>query len=536
MQNSAEEIWKQLLSNPGDRRSELLAEVERLVLTSDAPAAVSFGTSGWRGELGTEFTVRNVQVVAEAIVKMYREADGALLKALGVKDFADFARRGVLIGHDNRFMGPRFAAVVAGVFRRAGVRTVYAGEASTPEYSAGVETLGMACAVNLTPSHNPANYSGFKFNPADGGPAGPEITSVVTDLANGLMPSHRYVDDGPYVGETVDLRGVYARFLETKKTVDLKLVREFAASGEAAIVVDYVHGSTRGRPRAVLGPDAKLTELRTDDDVLFGGIAPEPSEANMAGVVAELAKRTEKFKIGVIFDPDGDRVRLTDGTRQITMNHFGAMVLHYLHVVRGIDGVLAKSVATSDFGNAIADKLGIEIRETPVGFKNFRPWLLPDANPKAIAAFEESDGLSGYNNTLEKDAQFGLLMALEIVAKLRKNLGEYLDELQAEFGAFYPERSGFAVDKSLVGAPLKAKVKAIGDSLSEGDSVPVGNGAKKIATIITLDGVKVVFDDKSWLLVRPSGTEPKVRIYAECRVESEKDAMFAAAKALFDRA
>ncbi len=536
MQQTAETLWKELLAGPGERRQELLDAVERLVLTSTVPATVSFGTSGWRGELGTEFTLRNVQVVAEAIVQLYREADRELLRALGVKDFADFAERGLLLGHDNRFMGPRFAAVVAGVFRRHGVRVVYAGEASTPEYSAGIETMKMACAINLTPSHNPANYSGFKFNPADGGPAGPEITNRITELANARMPWHQYVEDGPYEGETVDLKKVYAKFIETKKTIDIDLVRKFAASGDVAIVVDYVHGSTRGRPRAVLGPDARLTELRTETDVLFGGIAPEPSEANMAGVVAELAKRTEKFKVGVIFDPDGDRIRLTDGSRQITMNHFGAMVFHYFYTRRGFRGVLAKSVATSDFGNAIADKLGVKICETSVGFKNFRPWLLPGADPMAVAAFEESDGISGWNNTLEKDAQFGLLCALEIVARTGKNLGEYLDELQAEFGAFYPERSGFAVDKSLVGAPLKAKVKAIGEKLAVGQAVPVGAGSKKIAKIITLDGVKVVFEDKSWLLVRPSGTEPKVRIYAECRVESEKDAMFAAAKALFDNA
>lgn len=534
MNQSAEQLWKELLSHPGDRQDDLLSAVEKLVLTSQEPAVVSFGTSGWRGELGREFTLRNIQVVAEAIVQMYREADSELLSALGVGSFEEFASRGLLLGHDNRFMAPRFAQVVAGVFVRHGVRVLYAGEASTPEYSAGIEMLNAACAINLTPSHNPANYSGIKFNPSDGGPAGPEVTDVITDLANARMADHRYSDDGVVEWEQVDLLRFYTDFLEKKGTLDLPLIRNFAAAGDVVIVVDHVHGSTRGRPRAVLGERANLISLRTEDNVLFGGVAPEPSARNMAGTMETLASRNEKFRIGVIFDPDGDRIRFADETIQIPMDQFGAMGLHYLYHHRGLRGVLAKSVATSNFGNAIADKLGIEIAETSVGFKNFRPLLCSGADPMAIVAYEESDGISGYNNTLEKDAQFGLLLAIEMVARLKISLGEYLKQLQEEYGYFYSERYGIDVDRSLVGAPLANKVAALGDRLQVGELVEIGSSFKKIAKLLTLDGVKVIFEDQSWLLVRPSGTEPKVRIYVECRIESEREAMFAAAQRLFE--
>jgi phosphomannomutase len=151
----------------------------------------------------------------------------------------------------------------------------------------------------------------------------------------------------------------------------------------------------------------------------------------------------------------------------------------------------------------------------------------------ALIAFEESDGISGYNNTIEKDAQFGLLLALEIMATTGKSLGEYLQDLQAEYGYFYPERSGFAVDKSLVGAPLSKKVMSIADRVAVGSQLEVGSTSKTVSEIVTLDGVKVIFEDESWLLIRPSGTEPKVRIYAECRIEAEKEDMFKAAQALF---
>ncbi|HQB65265.1 MAG TPA: phosphomannomutase, partial [Fibrobacteraceae bacterium] len=219
--------------------------------------------------------------------------------------------------------------------------------------------------------------------------------------------------------------------------------------------------------------------------------------------------------------------------REIDMNSFGAIAFHYMITWRKEQGVVAKSVATSNFVNIIAEKLGVPVMETPVGFKNFRPWLARNARPKALIAFEESDGISGLNNTLEKDAQFGLLLALEIMAVTGKNLGEYLDALYAEYGRFYPTRSGFEVDKSLVGDPLIAKVNAVAERAQPKMKVLVGSEEKEVKQLLTLDGVKIIFTDDSWMLIRPSGTEPKVRIYTECRKPEEKDALFEAAKALF---
>ena len=150
-----------------------------------------------------------------------------------------------------------------------------------------------------------------------------------------------------------------------------------------------------------------------------------------------------------------------------------------------------------------------------------------------MIAFEESDGISGLNNTLEKDAQFGLLLALEIIAVTGKNLGEYLDALYAEYGHFYPTRSAFEVDKSLVGAPLIAKVNAVAERAQPKMKILVGTKEKEVKQLLTLDGVKIIFTDDSWMLIRPSGTEPKVRIYTECRDLEEKEALFDAAKSLF---
>jgi phosphomannomutase len=229
-------------------------------------------------------------------------------------------------------------------------------------------------------------------------------------------------------------------------------------------------------------------------------------------------------------DPDGDRIRFSDGSVQIPMNYFGAMALHFLHLHKKINGVVAKSVGTSNFVNAIAGKLGIPVRETSVGFKNFRPYLLTASDERAIVAFEESDGISGYNHTLEKDAIFGLLLALEMMAVTGNNLGAYLRGIMDEFGYFYPDRSGISVDRSLVGEPLVQKLSAISRNYPAGSSLSIGGHARKVTEVITVDGTKLVFDDGSWLMIRPSGTEPKVRFYIEARTEEGKKAVFETAE------
>lgn len=530
------QIWKKIQSpdfNP-ETDAGLVEQVKTAAIESMESAKVNFGTSGWRGEIGSEFTLRNLQVVGAAIVRLYREADSKLYESLGIADFEELKTKGLVIGHDNRLLGEEFCKSVASEFVKAGVKKIYyGGEMATPEFSAAVEMLSAACSINMTPSHNPSHYNGIKFNPADGGPAGSEITDVITRNANEMMTTHVYekVTDIPW--EKIDPVKIYKDFLIKQGTIKFSRIQKMIDEGRLTLVCDYVNGSTRGRPAALLGNPDCLVNLRTEDDPLFGGVAPEPSSKNLEGVRRVLDASKTWYRLGCIFDPDGDRIRFYDGTCEIDMNSFGAIAFHYMVTWRKERGVVAKSVATSNFVNIIAEKLGCEVKETPVGFKNFRPYLARNAKERALIAFEESDGISGLNNTLEKDAQFGLLIALEMMAVTGKNLGEYLEALYSEYGRFYPTRSGFEVDKSLVGEKLVAKVNAIADCAKPGMKVAVGTQEKEVKQLLTLDGVKIIFADDSWMLIRPSGTEPKVRIYTECREPSEKDAMFEAAKSLF---
>ncbi|PIP69504.1 MAG: phosphomannomutase [Nitrospirae bacterium CG_4_10_14_3_um_filter_44_29] len=544
----ASSCWKEILSDVSKNRG-LLSVIEKFARENTAPAKIVFGTSGWRGEIGTDFTFNNLRIVTAAIIEMLKSSDESVMQAIGVSGFEGVKSRGVIVGHDNRFLGPDFAMEVIGILQREGIKTWYAGEASTPEFSAGIEMSGAACAINLTPSHNPANYAGLKFNPSDGGAAGTLITTKIEEIADRMMresnpplPPFSKGGRGGGLVEKIDLTSLYIKYILERKTLDIEKIRSFIDNEDCIFCVDNVHGATRGRLQRILENSegglriselearGKIKFLRTEDDFLFGGVAPEPSEKNMQGVERVLRESNARFRMGVIIDPDGDRIRHADANMQIPMNYFGAMAFHFLSVHKGIKGIGVKSVGTSNLLNAIAEKLGIPVRETKVGFKNFRPYMLRSSKERAVVAFEESDGMTGYNHTLEKDALFGLLLAIEMMAVTGKNLSGYLKDIMDEFGHYYPDRSGIPVDRSLAGEPLVKKLSVIGEHYKVGAALNIGGNKRTISDVIIVDGTKLVFDDGSWLMIRPSGTEPKVRFYIEARTEEEKKAVFEAAE------
>jgi len=288
------------------------------------------------------------------------------------------------------------------------------------------------------------------------------------------------------------------------------------------VVADSVHGSSRIHLKELFGPAAsRLIHLRSNPDVTFGGVAPEPSSANMRQVTETLKERSEPLKLGLIIDPDADRIRFTDGCREIDMNFFGAMAFHFLHQEKGLAGIAAKNVGTSNFVNRIAAGLGEEVVETRVGFKEFKPYL-----DRALVFYEESDGISTIGHTPEKDAYIGLLLALEMTMTKGCNLSDYLAELEKEYGAFFPGRG--SVETGAYGDELRKTLEKLKDNRA-GDTINVAGAPRRIRELITVDGYKIVFDDESWLMIRPSGTEPKVRFYVEGRSEADREDLMAAA-------
>ncbi|HAR62728.1 MAG TPA: phosphomannomutase [Candidatus Margulisbacteria bacterium] len=514
------------------RIDEVFTLIKKQAETNSMPAKLTFGTSGWRSIIGEDYTVSNVERVTQAVVDMMKTDE--FLKEIGVTSFEDVQSMGGLLGFDSRFMGHEFATVAAQVLAGNGIKIYYAGMATTPELSAAVVELKCAFSINLTPSHNPFQWAGYKFNPSDGGPAGPNLTEIIEQKYSLILETAKVIGDKHFAWQQVDTIDLYKQFLLKRNSVVIldDLVKKINNS-DIFLAFDNVNGATRGRLERLLnGVDPrKISYLRTNTDYLFGGVKPEPSSGNMQLVMNELKLHSNKFKIGAIMDPDGDRVRVTDGVEEIEMNFFGAMVLYYLHKVKGLQGILAKSVATSNFANAVADRFGLEIRETAVGFKEFRPYLKEDAREKAIVAFEESDGITMQNHTLEKDALIGALLAIMMVIDIGKSLSEIRKEVQDFAGTYYPGRGGKEVDRSLSGLPLQEKLRLL-NKYKPGKTVLVDSKEKTIKKDLTLDGYKFVFEDNSWLLIRPSGTEPKVRFYVEGRSEAEMEKLFHTAEHL----
>ena len=501
---------------------------------------VTFGTSGWRGLLGKDIFVRSVAVVTRAIIELYAglEKDNANAVHLGVGSFQEAQRRGCVLGFDNRFGGEILAAAAAETLLAAGFVVHYAGESTTGALSAAVLELSAAFSINLTPSHNPLEYGGYKYNAADAGPAAAVLTERITANARRLMDEGGNLDSGEYTGKMPDspnLRPFDAlacwqnlvRRNQGRHGLDLdRIMAAFHDRRDIVVAVDSVHGASRLHIRRLFagsGSD-RLVTLRDTADVTFGGIAPEPSTANMQSVVETVGSRPEKLRLGAIIDPDGDRIRFTDGVKEISMNQFGAMAYHFLHQSRGKRGMVAKTVATSNLANCLAAAFGEELFEPKVGFKEFKPVI-----GRALVFFEESDGISVIGHTPEKDAYIGLLLALDMVMTTGRNLGEYLQEIEDAYGAYYPDRDGVAV--RLKGRELLEVLSRL-DKYGPGAKVAVGGQEKTIVEVITLDGRKMILDDGSWLMIRPSGTEPKIRFYVESRTAAGTVHLVATARAM----
>ena len=512
-----------------DSLDRLYDQVEDEILNNMGTpiGTVKFGTSGWRGILGKDLFCKSVAQVSLAIVEMYKnlQTDNSLTHVLGVASLQEAQTRGCVIGFDNRFGGEILARIVVEVLDREGFRVFYAGESTTGVLSASVLQLGAAFSINLTPSHNPLEYGGLKYNAADGGPAAQEATEYITEKSNEIITLGRLPDffeevSLPLEGmsgrvECIDSYTLWQKHVEENAgshgLIFSDIISGFIHNKDIKIVIDSVHGASRLHIRRMLNNTSspRFLHLRDEADVTFGGIGPEPSSENMRGVVSALKQSSEKYKIGAIIDPDGDRIRFTDGEMEISMNQFGAMAYHFLHQRKNKKGMVAKTVATSNLANSLALQLEEEVFEPRVGFKEFKPVI-----GRALVCFEESDGISIIGHTPEKDAYIGLLLAIDMILTTGKNLSDYLYEIETKFGYYYPDRDGITV--TLQGKDLMSALAGL-EKYGEGSKLTIGDEEKTITQVIAIDGRKMILDDGSWLMIRPSGTEPKVRFYVESR-------------------
>jgi phosphoglucomutase len=446
---------------------------------------IHFGTSGWRAVMADEFTFAAVGRVTDAICSEFRDAS---------------ARRPVLVAHDTRFLGEEFAHECAQSLAGKGFEALLcAGPTPTPAVSHAIRSQNCVCGINFTASHNPPEYNGMKLSTADGAPALPAVTRKIEER----------LASGPSVGKSgataqvrnFDPRSPYLTDLQSKIRFDV--IKK--AGGRYAY--DPLWGTGRGYLDHLLRQHGLTVETIHDwRDVLFGGRSPEPEASHLEGLREVVLQK--KCVMGLATDGDGDRFGIIDANGKfITPNQLIAILFDYLAESRGWQGGVARSVATSHLVDRVAQMRGRDVHETPVGFKFIGELINED---KIILGGEESAGLSIKGHYPEKDGILACLLAAEAVAARGASLTDQLESLFGRIGRLESGRIGVHLTPELM-PTLKEKLKQEPTVLAD----------RKIKKINRIDGLKFIFQDDSWLLVRPSGTEPLVRIYAES--ESAED-------------
>ncbi|HXR40728.1 MAG TPA: phosphoglucomutase/phosphomannomutase family protein [Terracidiphilus sp.] len=463
--------------------------------------AIKFGTSGWRAIVADEFTVANIRLAVAGI-------------AAYVKTQPEPHR--VLVGRDPRFLGESFVDIAAKELAAAGIAPIVIPEAApTPAIAYAVRTLKTSGAINFTASHNPPEYNGIKFSTHDGAPALPEVTkqieaAIAVLVAGGgeNIPSLGAPPAGGF--ETADVKPAFLKRLE--ELVDLKAI---AKSG-IKVVYDPFWGAGRGYSSDLLHEAGVPVETVHDyRDVLFGGHAPEPDDHLLGDAKAKM--REIGAAVGIATDGDADRFGIVDGDGTfIQPNYIIALLFDYLVETRGWKNGVAKSVATTNLINALAEHHKVPLYETPVGFKYIGELIIAD---KIAIGGEESAGLTIRGHVPEKDGVLAGLLVAEMVANRGKSLGVQLKELFAKVGSFYPVRENFRLTPE-VKAAFTEKLKTDPTELS----------GRKVSEVVRTDGLKLILEDGSWVCYRLSGTEPVVRAYTEARSEQDMEALKSAAE------
>lgn len=450
--------------------------------------SIRFGTSGWRALIADEFTFANVRIAVSAIAE----------HACGLKH-----KPTLIVGHDTRFFSEEFARTAADVLQNHGV-TVLLCDAPAPTPAIAYEILRRKTdgAINFTASHNPAEYHGLKFSSADGGPALPEVTKDIEARVASLtrtqkpLPHEVAAFDDSRKYQAISPREPYLKRLH--ELVDFKKI----AAAQLTLVCDLLHGCGASYLDRVLEEHGiQRVTLRTDRDVLFDGTGPDVSEEYLAPL--KRAVLEAKANLGLATDGDADRFGILDSDgKWISPNQILALLYDYLVETRGWTLGAARSVATTHLVDAVAQIYGQKTFQTPVGFKYIGELIKQD---KIALGGEESAGLSIRGHVPEKDGILACLLVTEMLAHRGTTLAEQIRALFKRVGAeFWPVRTNLHVSD---------EVKARSIDLLKKDHSSLLN--RKVKQIDRTDGVKVVFEDGSWFLVRASGTEPLLRLYTE---------------------
>ena len=466
-----------------------------------------FGTDGWRAIIAEEFTFDNVRACAQGVAN-YHARQG-------------LADRPVIVGYDTRFQSAEFADAVVEVLAGNGMRVVRCtAPAPTPVIGYNLVQHGAAGGVLITASHNPAQWNGFKYRGSSGGSPPPEVLS---DLEAEI---HRVQDTGVInrvslqaardEGLVTDIDPAPAYLEHVGRLVDLDALRAVGCH----VAVDAMHGAGMGYLPALLsGGATTVTEVRGDVNPAFPGMHnPEPIERNL-DALREAVSATNAL-VGVAMDGDADRVGAIDRSGEyITALQVFTLLTYYMLEVRGFRGPLVKSLTTSNMVSRLGERYGVPVHETSVGFKYIAPLML---ETDALIGGEESGGFGFRGHIPERDGVLSALFLLDLVARKGKTLSEVIEEIYGLVGPHHYDRWDVVFDGA-----RRAEVESRLHEMS-----PSELAGAAVAAIDTVDGIRYRMENGEWAVVRFSGTEPLLRIYAEASSMARVQELLEATRAL----
>ena len=446
---------------------------------------IRFGTDGWRAVLADDFTLSNLRRVTLGTVQWLMESSQA--------------QPTVVVGCDARFMGKRFAHYVASTLVAEGIKVVLAkGVTPTPAISWYVATHGMDAGIVITASHNPPEYNGYKVKVSGGAPAGADVTRRIEMHANLGMMGASLERQRPKI---VNVSSSYLASLRQK--FDLESIRR----ANLHMVHDAMFGASR-RCFAKLLPGEQVAEIRDAEHSGLRRLSPEPIARNLRALSKAVVAR--KSHVGIANDGDGDRIGVVDETGSVVSPHMIlALFVKYLHEEKGLTGSIVKTVSGSQMLDRMAATYGLSCVTRPIGFKHLAPSV---ANGTALLGGEESGGVAFKNHIPDRDGIYAGMLLLEMLAVRGKSLTALIAEIGQEFGPHAYDRIDLRTSKKA----------AVLQQLSSGGFERLAG--QPVLRVETLDGFKHV-TDTGWLLVRASGTEPLLRLYAEGETEEVVQSM-----------
>ena len=465
---------------------------------------IKFGTDGWRAVIAEDFTFANVARVAQATADFWK------LEITNRKSEIFNRKLKVIIGYDRRFLSPEFAQTTAQVFAANGYEVILTpAPTPTPCVSFAVKHLGAVGGVMITASHNPPSFNGFKLKSHFGGSSSAEECAAVEKLLPAeteRRASLGKIDTTAFSGRAMlgapivlrDLRA--SHFAAIKRLVDFKLI----AKSKLRVAHDALFGVGAGVFETLLAKtNCTVTTLNGAHDILFGGICPEPLPKNYILGGAQLRKNPHD--VCLVTDGDADRIGMMDGRgKPLTNQQVIALLLHHLVRNRGGQGTVTKTFNTTAMVDKLCAAHNLPLTEVGIGFRFIAPELM---KPGALFGAEESGSVGFANHIPERDGLAAGLFILEMLALEKKSVNQIYARLEKEFGPHHYARfdAHYPLEKR---AALMEKLK---------NNPPEKLLRQSVTKVETRDGVKFIAADATWLMLRGSGTEPVLRIYAEAR-------------------